>query len=98
MKRHLTRSRRPAATATAALALALTPLLLAGPAAPADAAGSASRTTTGAPAAATTTGQWTPSTGRGSCQVRKTTDVGATMRDGTVLRADRSTTGPVPTW
>ncbi|MFC9739399.1 CocE/NonD family hydrolase [Streptomyces noursei] len=88
MKRHLTRSRRPAATATAALALALTPLLLAGPAAPADAARSASRTTTGAPAAATTTGQWPPSTGRGPCPVRKTTDVGATMRDGTVLRAD----------
>ncbi|WP_199834472.1 CocE/NonD family hydrolase [Streptomyces sp. NRRL F-5755] len=33
-------------------------------------------------------GAWPPDTGKGPCTVGKTTDAGARMRDGTVLRAD----------
>lgn len=39
----------------------------------------------GTPAADST---WPPSSGRGPCAVTKQTDVAATMRDGTILRAD----------
>jgi putative CocE/NonD family hydrolase len=39
-------------------------------------------------AANTGSGPWPPDPGRGPCQVTKQSDVPATMRDGTVLRAD----------
>lgn len=45
------------------------------------------------------TGAWPPDDDRGSCAVDKQTDVAATMRDGTVLRADvyrPQTSDPVP--
>ncbi|WP_370073055.1 CocE/NonD family hydrolase [Mycobacterium sp. Root135] len=38
--------------------------------------------------ASTTAGPWPPDPGRGPCEVTKQPDVPATMRDGTVLRAD----------
>ncbi|MEV6773088.1 CocE/NonD family hydrolase [Nocardia sp. NPDC051030] len=44
-------------------------------------------------------GAWPPSEGRGDCTVDKQADVGATMRDGTVLRSDvyrPKTSDPVP--
>ncbi|MEV7422040.1 CocE/NonD family hydrolase [Streptomyces sp. NPDC091212] len=85
MNRRPRRAGRPAATLTGALALALASVVLTGSGVPADATAAGAAGQAGAPAAA---GAWPPSTGRGPCEVGETTDVGAKMRDGTVLRAD----------
>ena len=53
----------------------------------------------GRPARPVAEAPWPPDTGRGPCAVAKQTDVAATMRDGTVLRADLyrpSSPSPVP--
>ncbi|SHL38653.1 CocE/NonD family hydrolase [Streptomyces yunnanensis] len=89
MKRPLPWARRLTAAVTTVLALAASPMLLTrATASPAHTAAPGPRVAGGLPAASTVSGQWPPDTGRGPCEVRRTTDVGATMRDGTVLRAD----------
>ncbi|MFI0977565.1 CocE/NonD family hydrolase [Streptomyces sp. NPDC021093] len=85
MKRLVRRPAGPALAAACAL-LVLSPLALTASGTRAEAADGA----TAAPAAGPgpDDGSWPPSTGKGPCRVGTTTDVGARMRDGTVLRAD----------
>lgn len=85
MNRGPRRTGRPTAAITGALALALTSVVLTGSGVLADTAPTGAAR--GGPAPAVTAA-WPPTTGRGPCEVGETTDVGAKMRDGTVLRAD----------